>query len=125
MLLTYFRSGKYVYKPSMEKMCCPSYPIRCDVDMFSLRKSHKKAIKTVNKFLNYDHRRGDGEKNKSKPNVKADEAQMKPSPSTSSSRCKFSYVMLCFGMMFCFKYIFYEQRENEINYSNYTCLKTK
>ncbi len=47
-----FRSGKYVYKPVMDKTCCPQYAIKCDVLNFKLNKSHKKVIKKVNKYLN-------------------------------------------------------------------------
>ena len=47
-----FRSGKYVYKPAMDKTCCPQYAIKCEVLNFKLNKSHKKVVKRVNKFLN-------------------------------------------------------------------------
>ena len=45
------RSGKYCYKPTMNKTCCPQYPIRCDVSNFHLRKSHKKVIKRFRNFI--------------------------------------------------------------------------
>lgn len=45
------RSGKYCYKPTMAVTCCPQYTIRCDASSFRLNKSHKKAIKKVNRFL--------------------------------------------------------------------------
>ena len=51
-----FRSGKYVYKPTMSVTCCPMYPIRCDVANFHLSASQKKVIKRVNRYLNYDQR---------------------------------------------------------------------
>jgi len=35
----------------MEQTCCPQYTIRCEANDFKLRKSHKKALKKVNKFL--------------------------------------------------------------------------
>ena len=44
------RSGKYCYKPTMNKTCCPQYPIRCNVTEFVPRKSHKKIMK---RFRNY------------------------------------------------------------------------
>lgn len=44
------RSGKYCYKPTMNKTCCPQYPIRCNVKEFTPRKSHKKVMK---RFRNY------------------------------------------------------------------------
>ncbi|XP_062511541.1 arginyl-tRNA--protein transferase 1-like [Corticium candelabrum] len=44
------RSGKYVYKPTMKKSCCPPYTIRCDSTEFRLSKSQKKVLK---KFVRY------------------------------------------------------------------------
>jgi len=49
----YHRSGKYVYKPTMNMTCCPQYPIRCDVANLRLTKSQKKVIKRVNRYLSY------------------------------------------------------------------------
>ncbi|KAH3735726.1 hypothetical protein DPMN_042261 [Dreissena polymorpha] len=45
------RSGKYCYKPTMKQTCCPLYTIRCEVLNFKLRKSQKKVLKKVNKYL--------------------------------------------------------------------------
>ncbi|XP_061766703.1 arginyl-tRNA--protein transferase 1-like isoform X5 [Nerophis ophidion] len=45
------RSGKYVYKPILNKTCCPQYTIRCDPVKFQPSKSHKKILKKMNKFL--------------------------------------------------------------------------
>jgi len=64
------RSGKYCYKPVLERTCCPMYTIRyvlrmfmnvcmstwvhvfrCDAVNFKLRKSHKKVIKKLNGFI--------------------------------------------------------------------------
>ncbi|GFO24299.1 Arginyl-tRNA--protein transferase 1 [Plakobranchus ocellatus] len=45
------RSGKTVYKPTMDMMCCPHYTIRCRALDFKLNKSHKKQIKRVNRYL--------------------------------------------------------------------------
>ncbi|KAL4233849.1 Arginyl-tRNA--protein transferase 1 [Mactra antiquata] len=45
------RSGKYCYKPTMDVTCCPMYTIRCEALNFKLRKSHKKVIKKMNKYL--------------------------------------------------------------------------
>ncbi|TRZ02385.1 hypothetical protein DNTS_021095 [Danionella cerebrum] len=45
------RSGKYVYKPMMNKTCCPQYTIRCHALNFHPSKTHKKTLKKVNKFL--------------------------------------------------------------------------
>uniref|UniRef100_A0A8C1T5V0 Arginyl-tRNA--protein transferase 1 n=1 Tax=Cyprinus carpio TaxID=7962 RepID=A0A8C1T5V0_CYPCA len=45
------RSGKYVYKPTMSKTCCPQYTIRCHALNFHPSKTHKKTLKKVNRFL--------------------------------------------------------------------------
>ncbi|MBN3326698.1 ATE1 transferase, partial [Atractosteus spatula] len=45
------RSGKYVYKPIMNKTCCPQYTIRCHALNFQPSKTHKKILKKMNKFL--------------------------------------------------------------------------
>ena len=52
----YYRSGKYVYKPTMNRTCCPQYPIRSDVNSLCLTKSQKKVIKRVNRYLSYGER---------------------------------------------------------------------
>jgi len=45
------RSGRYVYKPIMDKTCCPLYTIRCESDKFQPTKSQKKVAKKVRNFL--------------------------------------------------------------------------
>ncbi|XP_056147287.1 arginyl-tRNA--protein transferase 1 isoform X1 [Lampris incognitus] len=45
------RSGKYVYKPIMNKTCCPQYTIRCHALNFQPTKSNKKILKKMSKFL--------------------------------------------------------------------------
>ncbi|XP_041462974.1 arginyl-tRNA--protein transferase 1-like isoform X2 [Lytechinus variegatus] len=45
------RSGKYVYKPTMDKMCCPQYTIRCHAPSLKLKKSQKKVLKRATKFF--------------------------------------------------------------------------
>ncbi|XP_026560690.1 arginyl-tRNA--protein transferase 1 isoform X3 [Pseudonaja textilis] len=45
------RSGKYVYKPTMNQTCCPQYTIRCQALHFQPSKSHKKVLKKMLKFL--------------------------------------------------------------------------
>ncbi|CAG2219002.1 ATE1 [Mytilus edulis] len=45
------RSGKYCYKPLMNKTCCPHYTIKMEALNFRMNKSHKKIIKQVNKYL--------------------------------------------------------------------------
>ncbi|CEP12212.1 hypothetical protein [Parasitella parasitica] len=44
------RSGKYLYKPDLEKSCCPQYTIRLHANRFNATKSQKKII---NKFSRY------------------------------------------------------------------------
>jgi arginine-tRNA-protein transferase len=45
------RSGKYFYKPTMHKTCCPQYTIRMRVAEHKLSKSQKKTLKNVQKYL--------------------------------------------------------------------------
>uniref|UniRef100_A0A0K0G156 Arginyl-tRNA--protein transferase 1 n=1 Tax=Strongyloides venezuelensis TaxID=75913 RepID=A0A0K0G156_STRVS len=45
------RSGNYLYKPIMDKTCCPQYTIRLNLDKFILSKSHKKVFKNIKHFL--------------------------------------------------------------------------
>lgn len=51
------RSGKYVYKPTMDKMCCPCYTIRQEALNFKLSKSQKKVLKKVNRYLSTGEKR--------------------------------------------------------------------
>uniref|UniRef100_A0A8K9WLT5 Arginyl-tRNA--protein transferase 1 n=1 Tax=Oncorhynchus mykiss TaxID=8022 RepID=A0A8K9WLT5_ONCMY len=58
------RSGKYVYKPIMNKTCCPQYTIRCHALNFQPSKTHKKILKKMSKFLSKGEmptEQGDGE----------------------------------------------------------------
>lgn len=54
------RSGRYCYKPTMNKTCCPQYTIKCDSTQFQVTKSQKKIMK---KFRNYVINGGDLPKN--------------------------------------------------------------
>ena len=45
------RCGFYYYKPDLNKSCCLSYQIRIDALNNKPRKSHKKALKKWQKFL--------------------------------------------------------------------------
>ncbi|XP_074643511.1 arginyl-tRNA--protein transferase 1-like isoform X2 [Tubulanus polymorphus] len=47
------RSGQYVYKPTMDRTCCPHYTIRCEVLNFKPNKSHKKLLKKNNNYFNF------------------------------------------------------------------------
>eukprot|EP00088_Acartia_fossae_P004764 TRINITY_DN12060_c0_g1_i13.p1 TRINITY_DN12060_c0_g1~~TRINITY_DN12060_c0_g1_i13.p1 ORF type:complete len:483 (-),score=77.24 TRINITY_DN12060_c0_g1_i13:181-1599(-) len=45
------RSGRYVYKPTMEKTCCPQYTIRCEAEKYKPSKTQKRVAKKVRNFL--------------------------------------------------------------------------
>lgn len=45
------RSGRYVYKPSMSKTCCPLYTIRCKADQYQPTKSQRKVVKKVQNYV--------------------------------------------------------------------------
>ena len=47
------RSGKYCYKPIMNRTCCPLYTIKCDAAAFQLSKSQKVVMKKFNRFLEF------------------------------------------------------------------------
>ncbi|KJH44819.1 Arginine-tRNA-protein transferase [Dictyocaulus viviparus] len=49
-----FRSGKYIYKPLMERTCCPQYTIRLDVTKYILSRSHRKVLRQMNEYLKND-----------------------------------------------------------------------
>ncbi|XP_052122954.1 arginyl-tRNA--protein transferase 1 isoform X2 [Frankliniella occidentalis] len=50
------RSGYYCYKPTMHKICCPMYTIKCQAIDFKITKSQKKVIKRVNRFIDLGER---------------------------------------------------------------------
>jgi len=60
------RSGKYVYKPTMNETCCPQYTIRCDVTGFKLSKSQKKVLKKMTKYLLHNGQQSNTNKNDNK-----------------------------------------------------------
>ena len=45
------RSGKYMYKPVMNKTCCPLYAIRCEAPRFEPSKSQRKVANKMKSFL--------------------------------------------------------------------------
>uniref|UniRef100_A0A914WND2 Arginyl-tRNA--protein transferase 1 n=1 Tax=Plectus sambesii TaxID=2011161 RepID=A0A914WND2_9BILA len=45
------RSGKYLYKPTLNRTCCPQYTIRCDANAFKPTKKHKRVLKIVQDYL--------------------------------------------------------------------------
>ncbi|KAI8362799.1 arginine-tRNA-protein transferase [Blakeslea trispora] len=49
------RSGKYLYKPDLEKSCCPQYTIRLNASQFKPTKSQKKVLTKFNKYIQSDH----------------------------------------------------------------------
>lgn len=87
------RSGKTVYKPTMNMMCCPHYTIRCRALDFKLNKSHKKQIKRVNRYLIHGIKPGkeedqEVEASDTKKGSKSEESQTsqeQPSRKASSS----------------------------------------
>uniref|UniRef100_A0A1I7RVM2 Arginyl-tRNA--protein transferase 1 n=1 Tax=Bursaphelenchus xylophilus TaxID=6326 RepID=A0A1I7RVM2_BURXY len=48
------RSGRYFYKPEMEKTCCPLYTIRLDAAHFALSRSQKRVLRIWRDFLQFD-----------------------------------------------------------------------
>ncbi|KAG0722249.1 Arginyl-tRNA--protein transferase 1 [Chionoecetes opilio] len=51
------RSGKYCYKPTMDKTCCPMFTIKCDALEIKLSKSQKKILKRMHQFLSHGNRK--------------------------------------------------------------------
>ena len=51
------RSGKFCYKPVMDKTCCPQYTIRCKVTEFRISLSQKAVLKRMKDFLLHNKRR--------------------------------------------------------------------
>ncbi|KAI6218109.1 Arginyl-tRNA--protein transferase 1 [Aphelenchoides besseyi] len=49
-------SGRYLYKPIMEKTCCPLYTIRLDADAVQLTRSQKRVLRVWYEFLKDDKR---------------------------------------------------------------------
>ena len=45
------RSGKYCYKPTMSKTCCPQYTIKCDVTENQLSRGQKKSLKRFRSYI--------------------------------------------------------------------------
>ena len=41
----------YLYKPSMEKTCCPQYTIKCNALDFRISRSQKKVLRNFSEFL--------------------------------------------------------------------------
>lgn len=73
------RSGKYCYKPTMHVTCCPHYTIKCEAGKFKMSKSHKKIIKTVNRYLIHGIKRGDGKEYQEESAAKGDNP-VEPAP---------------------------------------------
>ncbi|PIK59131.1 putative arginyl-tRNA--protein transferase 1 isoform X4 [Apostichopus japonicus] len=51
------KSGKYVYKPSMDITCCPCYSVKCAALDFQVSKAHKKILNRVTRYLKTGTRR--------------------------------------------------------------------
>lgn len=58
----------------MKVTCCPHYTIKCDVGSFKMSKSHKKIIKTVNRYLIHGIKRGDGKEDQEGSTTKGDKS---------------------------------------------------
>ncbi|KAJ1373746.1 hypothetical protein KIN20_036242 [Parelaphostrongylus tenuis] len=48
------RSGKYIYKPIMDRTCCPQYTIRLDCTKFILSRSQRRTLRYMNDYLRND-----------------------------------------------------------------------
>ena len=78
----------------MNMTCCPQYTIRCEVLNFKMRKSHKKVIKKVNRYLIHgikpekDKEAVDAEGNQSKAGNKKTENQSETQASNQSTDLK-------------------------------------
>lgn len=42
-----------VYKPNMQRTCCPAYTIRLDVDAFSPSKDQARVLRRMQRWLTY------------------------------------------------------------------------
>lgn len=60
------RSGKFLYKPEMERTCCPSYTIRLKVDAFVPTKEQKRVQRRIQRYMDgtYDGSRTVGNRPK-------------------------------------------------------------
>eukprot|EP01025_Chloroclados_australasicus_P002119 TRINITY_DN10491_c0_g2_i3.p1 TRINITY_DN10491_c0_g2~~TRINITY_DN10491_c0_g2_i3.p1 ORF type:complete len:545 (-),score=51.44 TRINITY_DN10491_c0_g2_i3:621-2255(-) len=45
------RSGNYIYKPTMDKACCPQYTIRLPVENFQISKEQEKVMRKMERYL--------------------------------------------------------------------------
>ncbi|KAL0094775.1 arginine-tRNA-protein transferase [Phycomyces blakesleeanus] len=48
------RSGHYLYKPNLERSCCPQYTIRLNAVEYKQTKSQRKVVNKLNRFLEGD-----------------------------------------------------------------------
>lgn len=55
------RSGQYLYKPSMDKTCCPQYTIRQPCQKFKISKSQKKCLRKMTQYLKLEFSFQDGQ----------------------------------------------------------------
>uniref|UniRef100_W6NNZ4 Arginyl-tRNA--protein transferase 1 n=1 Tax=Haemonchus contortus TaxID=6289 RepID=W6NNZ4_HAECO len=76
-------SGKYIYKPTMDRTCCPQYTIRLDSTKFFLSRSQRRVLRQMNEFLK------DGTKPRSRIResipVDAESSSSKPAPRIKES----------------------------------------
>uniref|UniRef100_A0A7E4VH43 Arginyl-tRNA--protein transferase 1 n=1 Tax=Panagrellus redivivus TaxID=6233 RepID=A0A7E4VH43_PANRE len=77
------RSGKYLYKPIMDRTCCPQYTIRLDVHRFRMSRTHKRVLKNMHNFLKYGKR---PERTIADPTQHPSAPTTAPKPDSASSR---------------------------------------
>ncbi|XP_071505523.1 arginyl-tRNA--protein transferase 1-like [Diadema antillarum] len=78
------RSGKYVYKPTMDKMCCPLYTIRCHAPTFKISKSQKKVLKKAAKYFATGEKSGGGQEKEQGDGLPSDAPKQSEDTSTPS-----------------------------------------
>ncbi|KAK3264537.1 hypothetical protein CYMTET_26733 [Cymbomonas tetramitiformis] len=54
------RSGTWIYKPNLQRTCCPPFTIRVDVREFESSKEHRKVMRRMEAFLELVAERGVG-----------------------------------------------------------------
>ncbi|VDM55035.1 unnamed protein product [Angiostrongylus costaricensis] len=47
-------SGRYIYKPIMDRTCCPQYTIRLDCTKYILSRSQRRILRQMNEYLRSD-----------------------------------------------------------------------
>ena len=81
------RSGKFCYKSVLDKICCPTFAIRCEALNFKPSRSQRKVIKRFNDFIYHGIKPKSYDKESSNSNDLVDPVQSKPTkpPSTEAT----------------------------------------